>query len=516
MPLEVRRALLSAFDKEGLAEFARGLDELGVELVASGGTAAHLREHDIAVTPVEELTEHPEMLGGRVKTLHPRIHAGILARRDRAEDLETLSEHEIKPFDLVCVNLYPFQRVAGQRNVREEDAVEMIDIGGPAMLRAAAKNFQHVAPVSSPTQYADVLAELERSGELGDETRRRLAADAFAHTAAYEASIAAWFADREAFPAGLIVSLERTAELTYGENPHQRAAYYAEVGVRRHLLSRVIQLGGRELSFNNLNDLDAARALLREFTVPACVIVKHANPCGCALAAGIDQAYEKALASDPVSAYGGIVALNRRVEAPLARALAEQFVEVLIAPAYSGEALKLLREKPALRILEDDERRGATPGERDYRRVLGGMLVQDADNEVEDRDGMKIVTAKAPSESAWGDLIFAWRIAKHVTSNAIVLARDLQLLGAGGGQTSRVDAARLAVEKAAEHGHDLRGAALASDAFFPFPDGPQLALEAGVTGVIQPGGSKRDSDVIDAVERAGAAMVFTSRRHFRH
>jgi phosphoribosylaminoimidazolecarboxamide formyltransferase/IMP cyclohydrolase len=516
VPAGVLRALLSVFDKEGLGDFARGLDELGVELVASGGTAAHLSELGIPVTRVEELTEHPEMLGGRVKTLHPRIHAGILARRDRADDRETLSEHGIAPFDLVCVNLYPFQRVAARKNVREEEAVEMIDIGGPAMLRSAAKNFQHVAPVSSPTQYQEVLAELERSGELGDETRRRLAADAFAHTAAYEASIAAWFADREAFPAGLIVSLERAAELTYGENPHQRAAYYSEVGVRRHLLSRVIQLGGRELSFNNLNDLDAARGLLREFTVPACVIVKHANPCGCALAAVIDQAYEKALASDPVSAYGGIVALNRRIEEPLARALAEQFIEVLIAPAYSGEALKMLREKPALRILEDDERRGATPGERDYRRVLGGMLVQDADNEVEDRDGMKVVTAKAPSESVWGDLLFAWRIAKHVTSNAIVLAKDLQLLGAGGGQTSRVDAVRLAVEKADEHDHELTGAALASDAFFPFPDGPRLALEAGVTGIIQPGGSKRDSDVVDTVERAGAAMVFTSRRHFRH
>jgi phosphoribosylaminoimidazolecarboxamide formyltransferase / IMP cyclohydrolase len=516
VPAGVRRALLSVFDKQGLDEFAGGLQELGIELVASGGTAAYLIEHGLPVTRVEELTEYPEMLGGRVKTLHPRIHAGILARRDRPEDTESLADHAIEPIDLVCVNLYPFGRVTARKDVREEDAVEMIDVGGPAMLRAAAKNFMHVAPVSSPEQYEPVLTQLRVSGALANETRRRLAAQAFAHTAAYEAAIAGWFADRDAFPARLIVSLEKKADLAYGENPHQRAGYYAEAGTRRHLLSRVEQLGGRDLSFNNLNDLDAARALLREFTVPACVIVKHANPCGCALAAGIEQAYEKALASDPVSAYGGVVALNRRVDGTLARALAEQFVEVLIAPGFSDDALAALHEKPATRILEDTERRGGTPGERDYRRVLGGMLVQDADAEIEGRDGMKVVTTSAPTEAGWGDLLFAWRIAKHVVSNAIVLARDLQLLGAGGGQTSRVDAVRLAVEKASEHGHELAGAALASDAFFPFPDGPRLALDAGVAGIIQPGGSKRDSDVVAAVEAAGAAMVFTSRRHFRH
>jgi phosphoribosylaminoimidazolecarboxamide formyltransferase / IMP cyclohydrolase len=516
MTVEVRRALLSVFDKEGLDELARGLHELGVELVASGGTAGRLEELGLPVTPVEQVTASPEMLGGRVKTLHPRIHGGILARRELAEDREALAAHGIEPFDLVCVNLYPFEEVTARKNVREEDAVEMIDIGGPSMLRAAAKNFRHVAALSSPAQYASVITELRSTGTIDVETRRTLAAEAFAHSAAYEAAIASWFADRETFPARLVVALERTAELAYGENPHQRAAYYAEAGARRHLLSRVEQLGGRELSFNNLNDLDAARALLREFTVPACVIVKHANPCGCALASGIQGAYEAALASDPTSAYGGIVALNRRVEEPLARAVAEQFVEVLIAPGFSEEAVAALREKPSLRILEDTERRGATPGERDFRRVLGGMLVQDADREIEDRNGMKVVTARTPSEVAWGDLLFAWRVAKHVTSNAIVLAKDLQLLGAGGGQTSRVDAVRIAVEKAREHGHDLAGAALASDAFFPFPDGPHLALDAGVTGIIQPGGSKRDSDVVAAVEQAGAAMVFTSRRHFRH
>ncbi|HEY7196679.1 MAG TPA: bifunctional phosphoribosylaminoimidazolecarboxamide formyltransferase/IMP cyclohydrolase [Gaiellaceae bacterium] len=510
------RALISVFDKEGLDELARGLDALGWDLVASGGTAAYIAELGIPVTPVEDLTEHPEILGGRVKTLHPRIHAGILARRNLAEDMQALEELEIEPFDLVCVNLYPFQSVATRKAVREEEAVEMIDIGGPSMLRAAAKNFTHVVPVSSPEQYGPVLDELRRSGGLDDATQRRLAAEAFAHTAAYEASISSWFADRETFPPHLILSLEKQMDLAYGENPHQRGAYYAEANVRRHLLSRVTQLGGKELSFNNLNDLDAARALLREFTVPACVIVKHANPCGCALAADAEQAYELALASDPVSAYGGVIALNRPVEEPLARRLAAQFVEVLIAPGYPGDSPAILSEKANMRILEDAERRGTTPGERDYRRVLGGLLVQDADAEVDDREGMQVVTGTQPTEAGFGDLVFAWRIAKHVGSNAIVLARNLQLLGAGGGQTSRVDAVRLALEKAREHGHDLAGAALASDAFFPFADGPQLALDAGVAAIIQPGGSKRDAEVIEAVEQAGGTMVFAARRHFRH
>jgi phosphoribosylaminoimidazolecarboxamide formyltransferase/IMP cyclohydrolase len=513
--MQVGRALMSVFDKAGLDVFARGLSELGVEIVASGGTAAYIAELGIDVVPVEELTDFPELLGGRVKTLHPRIHAGILARRSLEADLDELREQEIRTFDLVCVNLYPFQSVTARRNVREEDAVEMIDIGGPALLRAAAKNFVDVVPVCEGSRYEEILAEL-RAGGVELHTRRKLAAEAFAHTAAYETSIAAWFADVETFPPRLLLSLERERGLVYGENPHQRAAFYTEAGVRRHLLSRVDRLGGKELSFNNLNDLDAARAVLREFALPACVIVKHANPCGAAVAATLEQAYEKALASDPVSAYGGIVALNRKVSPALAARLAEQFVEVLIAPNYDDEALAVLKGKEALRILRDRERRGATPGDRDYRRVLGGFLVQDSDAEVDDREGMKVVTEAHPDEEGWGDLLFAWRIAKHVASNAIVIAKDLQAIGIGGGQMSRVDAVRLALEKAAEHGHNLAGAALASDAFFPFPDGPQLALDAGVGAIIQPAGSKRDAEVVDAVQTAGAVMVHTARRHFRH
>jgi phosphoribosylaminoimidazolecarboxamide formyltransferase / IMP cyclohydrolase len=510
------RALISVFDKTGLDEFAPGLAELGIELVASGGTAAYISELGLKVTPVDELTDVPELLGGRVKTLHPRIHGAILARLDLPEDLAALEEHGIEPFDLVCVNLYPFAQVAGQKDVREEDAVEMIDIGGPAMLRAAAKNFIHVAPVCSIARYGPVLDELRFDGALSLETRRELAAEAFAHTAAYEASIAGWFADRETFPPRLVVSLEKGRDLPYGENPHQRAAYYSEVGVRRHLLSRVEQLSGKELSFNNLADLDAARAILREFELPACVIVKHANPCGVGVAAEPADAYAKAHSADPVSAYGGVVALNRRVDPPLAQRLAEQFVEVLIAPEYTADAAEILQQKPGARVLEDRERRRTPPGERHYRRVQGGLLAQDSDAEVDDRAGMEVVAGQAPDEAAWGDLLFAWRVCKHVLSNAIVVAAGLQTIGIGAGQMSRVDAVRIALQKAAEHGHPLEGAALASDAFFPFPDGPQLALDAGVRTIVQPGGSKLDEDVLAAAEAAGATMVFTRRRHFRH
>jgi phosphoribosylaminoimidazolecarboxamide formyltransferase/IMP cyclohydrolase len=511
----IRRALLSVYDKTGLDELARGLAGLGVELLASGGTATRLAEIGLDVRRVDDLTEFPELLGGRVKTLHPRVHAGILARRDRPEDMAAIAERDIEPIDLVCVNLYPFDSVAWRKDTREEDAVEMIDIGGPAMLRAAAKNFLHVVPVSSPEQYGAVLAELERDGDVALPTRRALAAEAFATTAAYEASISTWFAERESFPPRIVVSLVRDRELAYGENPHQRAAYYREAGARRHLLSRVRQLSGRELSFNNLGDLWAARSLAEEFAVPACVIVKHANPCGCALGSTIEDAYEKALAGDPVSAYGGVVALNRPVPAELAERLSEQFVEVLLAPGYEDGGLEILQRKEAVRILLDEERRGGA-GERDYRRVLGGMLVQDADTDVDGRDGMAVVTGLPPGERTWGDLLLAWRVVRHVTSNAIVLAKDTATIGIGAGQMSRVDAVRIAVEKAREHGHDLRGAVLASDAFFPFADGPRLALEAGIAAIVQPGGSKRDAEVVAAVEEAGASMVFTGRRHFRH
>jgi phosphoribosylaminoimidazolecarboxamide formyltransferase / IMP cyclohydrolase len=510
------RALISVYNKAGLESFARGLAELGWKLVASGGTADFLeQEVGLDVDRVEELTGSAEMLGGRVKTLHPRIHAAILARRDRDDDVATLADQDIEPFDLVCVNLYPFSEVAGRYGVREEEAVEMIDIGGPSMLRGAAKNFAHCAPVCRPEQYDALVQELRDSGELSLATRRALAADAFATTAAYEAAIAHWFADVEAFPETLVTAYAKVAELRYGENPHQRGAYYAEQGARVHLLSRVEQLHGKELSLINLLDLSAARLLLREFALPACVIVKHANPCGAAVAGTIEEAYERALASDPVSAFGMVCAVNRPVSAALGEALAERFVDVLFAPDYDDAALAALQRKQAVRILRDKERRGFARGERDFKRVLGGLLVQDRDWDIEDREGMEVACGE-PSEELWGDLLFAWRVCKHVGSNAIVIANHLATIGIGGGQTSRVDAVKLALDKAREHGHDTNGAVLASDAFFPFPDGPQAAIDAGVTAIIQPGGSKRDDEVTAAVRKAGATMVLTGRRHFRH
>jgi phosphoribosylaminoimidazolecarboxamide formyltransferase/IMP cyclohydrolase len=510
-----RRALISVYDKEGIDAFARSLSELGWELVSSGGTASFLEEQGLEVTRVEDVTQAPEMLGGRVKTLHPRIHAGILARRDLPEHVDTLAEHEIEPIDLVCVNLYPFARVAAERGRTEAEVVEMIDVGGPSMLRAAAKNFAHVTVVSSPEQYEVVLAELREHGDTADETRRRLAREAFETSAVYEATIANWLGDTEPFPEQLTVALRKVTDLAYGENPHQAGAYYREVGARRHLLSQVEQLGGKELSYNNLVDLEGARRVLREFSLPAVVIVKHANPCGVAVAATIEEAWERALAADPVSAFGCVALANREVEGGLGARIAEHFVEVLMAPGFDDDAVEALRKKKALRILRDRERRSETPAERDYKRVLGGMLVQERDSDIEDRGQMQIVAGEV-TEQQWGDLLFAWRVCKHVSSNAIVIARDLQTIGVGAGQMSRVDSVRIAVEKAREHGHDLRGAVLASDAFFPFADGPQIALDAGIAAIIQPGGSKRDAEVVTAVDAAGAAMVFTGRRHFRH
>jgi phosphoribosylaminoimidazolecarboxamide formyltransferase/IMP cyclohydrolase len=508
------RALVSVYDKHGIDTFARGLAGLGFELVSSGGTAAFLEEQGLEVTRVEDVTGAPEMLGGRVKTLHPAVHAGILARLDVDEDRATLAEHAIEPFDLVCVNLYPFTSLAGRIDVDEADVIEMIDVGGPSLLRGAAKNFAHVAPVCRPEQYDPVLAELT-GGPLSIETRRALAAEAFAVTAAYDAAIARWFAEEQYFPEQLTLTFRKITDLAYGENPHQTAAYYEEVGSRKHLLSRVNQLGGKELSYNNLADLEAARRIMRELEDPAAVLVKHANPCGVAIAPEIEHAYARALAADPVSAFGCVLMLNRPVRAELARQIADQFVEVVFAPEFEDEALELLAAKPALRILRDRERRSDTRNERDYKRVVGGLLVQQRDSIQESREGMEVVCGTV-DEARWAEIVFAWTICKHVSSNAIVLAKEGRTIGIGAGQMSRVDSVRIAIEKAVGLGHEPSGSVLASDAFFPFADGPQLALDAGVAVLVQPGGSKRDDEVRTAVEAAGAAMVFTGRRHFRH
>ncbi|KAA0274902.1 MAG: bifunctional phosphoribosylaminoimidazolecarboxamide formyltransferase/IMP cyclohydrolase PurH [Acidobacteria bacterium] len=520
--MPVRRALISVSDKSGVVEFAQGLQALGIEVVSTGGTAASLRDGGIAVRTVEELTGAPEILGGRVKTLHPRLHAALLAVRDDPEHAATLAAEGIETIDLVCVNLYPFERAASRRGVGDAEVIENIDIGGPTMIRAAAKNHRYVAIVVRPESYDAVLAELEDGdGTISAATRHWLANEAFAVTARYDAAISDWFGARyEDFPTHRTVAMEKFLDLSYGENPHQRAALYTEVGTRAHVLSRVSQEHGRDLSFNNVLDLDSARNLLADLDGPACVIVKHNNPCGVAEGDSALDAYEKALACDPVSAYGGVIALDRPVDEALARRLHENFVEVLIAPGYEGEAMAILRRKEAIRILEDTEQRRERAG-LDMKRVRGGMLVQGLDAAARDREGMAVATGAEPDEAGWRDIAFAWNVCKHVRSNAIVLATGRRTIGIGAGQMSRVDSVRLAIEKCrAAYGEEadaaLNGCVVASDAFFPFADGPQAAIEAGARTVVQPGGSKRDDEIIAACEEAGVTMVFTGRRHFRH
>ncbi len=513
--VRIARAVLSVSDKRGIIDFARGLVELGVELVSTGGTARALDEAGVPMRLISDFTGFPEIMDGRVKTLHPKLYAGLLAVRDDPAHLEVADEQEVEWVDLVCVNLYPFERTAARRGVDDRDVLEQIDVGGPAMIRAAAKNFAWAAPVVGPESYDAILAELrDAGGRLSLPTRESLAADAFAYTARYDTAIARWFAEKgEGFPALFLRAYEKVTDLSYGENPHQRAAYYAQVGARMHILSMVSQRGDKELSFNNLLDLNAARLVVREFRVPACVIVKHNNPCAVAVGEHALEAYGRAFACDPLSAFGGVIAFNRTVDGPTADALSQQFIEVLFAPGYTDEALATLAEKTNLRLLEDNEQRTMNLSEPDVKQVVGGLLVQDRDLDLEDRSEMEVVTERRPTDDEWSEMLFAWKVCKHVRSNAIVLAKDLATVGIGAGQMSRVDSVRLAVEKA---GGPLHGAALASDAFFPFADGPQVAIDAGVTAIIQPGGSLRDPEVVQAADRAGIAMVFTSRRHFRH
>jgi phosphoribosylaminoimidazolecarboxamide formyltransferase/IMP cyclohydrolase len=513
--VRVRRALLSVSDKRGLVDFARGLKELGVEILSTGGTARELGEAGIETRSVEDYTGFPEILDGRVKTLNPRIYAGLLAVRSNPEHVSTLGEHSIEPIDLVCVNLYPFERVSNQRGVEDPEVIENIDIGGPTLIRAAAKNFPFSAVVVRPESYDAVLDELRRSdGRLSEPTREALAMEAFGYTARYDAAISRWFSEKEeSFPGLYVRAYEKVLDLTYGENPHQRAAYYSQAGARTDLLSMVAKLHGKELSFNNLLDLDAGRKLLEEFEVPAAAILKHNNPCGAAVGSTAHEAYDKALACDPMSAYGGVYCFNRRVDRELAQKLSETFVELVFASGYDDDALEILTQKPNIRILDNSERRRVPLGEHDIKRVRGGILVQDRDSETEMREEMSVATDVRPSEEQWGELLFAWRVCKHVRSNAIVLTKGLATLGIGAGQMSRVDAVRIAVEKSQS---PLDGAVMASDAFFPFADGPQFAIDAGIKAIIQPGGSNRDAEVVEACDKAGVPMVFTARRHFRH
>jgi phosphoribosylaminoimidazolecarboxamide formyltransferase/IMP cyclohydrolase len=514
----VRRAVLSVSDKTGIVEFARGLADLGVELVSTGGTAATLREAGLEIRPIEDFTGFPEIMGGRVKTLHPKLYAGVLALRDDAAHMSAVEEHEVEFVDLACVNLYPFESWAGRRGVTEHEVLEHIDIGGPTMIRAAAKNYAFTAVVVKPESYDAVLQELRDSeNRVSLTTRESLAAEAFAYTARYDTAISRWFAEKQGeFPDLMMSAYEKVVDLSYGENPHQRAAYYSQAGTRMHVLSMVRQRGGKELSFNNVLDINSGRLLLQEFEVPACAIIKHNNPCGVAVGGSVLEAYERAFACDPVSAFGGVVCVNRPVDEAFAEALLRQFCEVVLAPRFSEAAVEALSSKPNLRILENGERRRVNIVELDVKRVIGGLLAQDRDLDLEDRTEMEVVTERKPSEREWGEMLFAWKVCKHVRSNAIVLARDLASVGIGAGQPSRVDSVRLAIEKARATNADLTGGALASDAFFPFSDGPQLAVDAGITAVIQPGGSVRDHEVVEAADAAGISMVFTHRRHFRH
>ena len=508
--VKINRALISVYDKTGLADLAAALGEAGVSIVSTGSTAKSIADAGVAVTEVSSVTGFPEIMNGRVKTLHPGIHAGILADREKEEHLAALEHHGIDAIDLVVVNLYPFSDTIADPDVDPAQAIEMIDIGGPTMVRAAAKNHSGVAIVVSPDDYPELISQVREQGGLTLDQRRRLAARAFAHTAAYDAAVAGWFARDEAFPEYHLAALRKVQDLRYGENPHQSAAYYTEADAWG--LGSARQLHGKELSYNNLLDTDAAWSMVADFTEPCVAIIKHTNPAGLAVGASLAEAYPKALAGDPVSAFGGIVAANQPVDADTARQIVEVFTEVVVAPAFSDEALEILQTKANLRILAV-ERPDPPRMPSVTRSVSGGMLVQEADVAPEEYDAWQVATTVQPDEATLAELRFAWQACKHAKSNGIVLTVDRAVVGVGAGQMSRVDSVRLAVEKS---GGRCDGAVLASDAFFPFRDGPDAALAAGVRAIVQPGGSKRDDEVIAACEEKGVPLVLTGRRHFRH
>ncbi|MCM2254955.1 MAG: bifunctional phosphoribosylaminoimidazolecarboxamide formyltransferase/IMP cyclohydrolase [Vicinamibacteria bacterium] len=524
-----RRALVSVYRKDGIVDLARGLVERGFELVSTGGTADALREAGLAVINVSDVTGFPEILDGRVKTLHPKVHGGILARRDEAAHMASIAEHGITPIEVVIVNLYPFEDAVA-KGASFDQAVEMIDVGGPSMLRAAAKNFRHVAPVVDPADYPLLLEQLDHEGGIDGPSRLYLAQKAFRHSSRYEAAIAGYLAQCEwkseaatfgpvesedVFPYRLALSFEKVQDLRYGENPHQRAAFYSDLGSTLYSVAAARKIQGKELSFNNILDLDAAWRLVTELDAPACVIVKHTNPCGVGIASGnsLLEAWERAWACDSVSAFGGIVAFNRKVDAALGARLSEVFLEALIAPGFEAAAKKALAAKKNLRVMAMDTTAIHKVSGFDLRRVMGGLLAQEWDRKRFDRATCDVVTKRKPTDEEWAALELGWSVVKHVKSNAIVFANAQQTVGVGAGQMSRVDAARLAAHKAVL---PLAGTIAASDAFFPFRDGVDEIAKAGATAVIQPGGSVKDEEVIKAADEHGLAMVLTGVRHFRH
>jgi phosphoribosylaminoimidazolecarboxamide formyltransferase / IMP cyclohydrolase len=523
--LAIKRALISVYDKTGIVEFARALASMAIEIVSTGGTAKLLRDAGIQVRDVAELTGWPEMLGGRVKTLHPKVHGGILFQRGKAEDERETAQHSMEPIDLVVVNLYPFSATAAKPDVTPEELVENIDIGGPAMLRSAAKNFQSVGVVTDPSDYGIVANDLRKTGELSLEMRLDLARKAFARTARYDGEIATELerlaADHkvsiglpEVLPHRIHVALERRETMRYGENPHQAAALYVPAGQPASGFAAAKQLQGKDLSYNNLVDLDSAWALAMEFQRPAVAIIKHNNPCGAAEQESLREAYVKALACDPVSAFGGVIAFNRVVDAATAEELAKLFVECIAAPGYEPAAIEKLAPKKNVRLLEMP--RDVAPVELQLKRIAGGVLVQEPDRHELQESDLKVATARKPTAEEIRVLMFAWTVCKHVKSNAIVFARDGETVGIGAGQMSRIDSVKIAERKAAEARLTLKGSVMASDAFFPFADSVEAAGKAGATAIIQPGGSVRDADSIAAANKLGMAMVLTGVRHFRH
>jgi phosphoribosylaminoimidazolecarboxamide formyltransferase/IMP cyclohydrolase len=519
----IAQALLSVSDKTGLVDFARGLDAMGVKLISTGGTAKSLMDAGLPVTEVAEYTGFPEMLDGRVKTLHPRVHGAILARRDSLEHMAALTKHAIPTIDLVVVNLYPFRQTVARPGCSLDDAIENIDIGGPALVRAAAKNHAHVGVVVDPADYPALLDELSANGrQLGSATRFRLAQKAFSHTAAYDGAISNYLTARDEtgapqlFPDRFNWQGAKVQDLRYGENPHQQAAFYRDEAPAPGTIATYRQLQGKELSFNNIGDSDAAWECVESFAEPACVIVKHANPCGAAIAQTPLEAYRQALATDPTSAFGGIIAFNREIDAATVELVSAQFLEVLIAPGYSDDALECIAKKVNVRVLTVQGAGTEAGNAWDMKRVGGGMLLQTPDRRNIDARELSVVSRKTPTPSQLADLLFVWRVAKFVKSNAIVYGGGGRTLGIGAGQMSRVDSTRIAAIKAQAAGLSLAGSVVASDAFFPFRDGLDVVADNGAVAVIQPGGSVRDAEVIAAADERGLAMVFTGVRHFRH
>ena len=516
-----RQALISVSDKTGITDLAKALARFEIELLSTGGTARMLKEAGLEVTEIGDYTGFPEMLDGRVKTLHPKVHGGILARRDLESHREALQEHDIPTIDIVVVNLYPFVQTVARPDCTLDEAIENIDIGGPTMVRAAAKNWEHVAIVTNPAHYADLIAELESAnGAISQETRFRLARDAFSHTAAYDAAISNYLTatdingEQQAFSDQANLNFIKVQTLRYGENPHQQAAFYRDQSPASGSLSNYRQLQGKELSYNNIADSDAAWECVKTFDQPACVIIKHANPCGVGIDASVLGAYNKAFSTDTTSAFGGIIAFNRTVDAETAEAVSKQFVEVVIAPEIDQAAREVFSNKANVRVLEIPLGDGTNT--HDYKRVGGGLLVQTPDFRNVSADELRVVTRTQPDSQQLSDLIFAWRVAKYVKSNAIVFCANGMTLGVGAGQMSRVDSARIASIKAENAGLSLNGSVVASDAFFPFRDGVDVVAKAGAKAIVQPGGSVRDEEVIAAADEHGVAMAFTGIRHFRH